>query len=122
MIPRIDANPATKNWGKGLPTSTTTVYTASTKMENWPKRLAHGQLGPSTQAAYAAQKPTPEIAGNATKLIVGVAASAKSRNAKSKTSKLSTNINPARLRRTLREGFRPGRIGQELVTYPYDSI
>ena len=91
-------------------------------MEHWPKRLAHSQLGCFAQVAYAAQKPTPEIAGSATKLIVGVAASAKSRNAKTKTSTLSTNIIPARLRRTLREGFLTGRTSQELVKNPYDSI
>jgi len=74
-------------------------------MEDWPKRLAPRQLSCCTHAAYAAKTPTAEIASNVTEPIVAVrvAASAKSRNAKQKTSKLSMAIMPARSRRTLRD-------------------
>ena len=72
-------------------------------MENWPKRLAPSQLSCCNQVAYAAQTPIPEIASNVTEpsVAVRVAASAKSRSAKPKTSKLSTAIVTARSRRTL---------------------
>ena len=76
-------------------------------MENWPKRLAVSQLSPCTQVAYAAQTPTPEIASNVTEknVAVGVVTSAKLRNAKPMTSKLSTAIVAARSRRTLCDTF-----------------
>src|SRR5882757_10409270 len=92
-------------WQRGLRTSITTVYTASTAMENWPKRLAARQLASCTQVAYVAQKPTTEIASNVTEKIIDVrpAASAKSPHAKTKTSTLSTNIIAARNRRALHE-------------------
>ena len=70
-------------------------------MENWLKRLAVSQLSPCTQAAYAAQALTPEIASSVTEptVAIGVVVSWKSRHVKPMTSKLSTAIVTARSRR-----------------------